>query len=198
MKKRRKRKVNSRVVWACASILVAALLTVAVLFTINYAEKNTYKLVYTEQILRFSNEFQVDPYLVASIIHCESSQRADVVSNKGAVGLMQIMPDTGAWIAEKLKFSDYNEQMLTDPEVNIRLGCWYLNYLSGIFDGNSDYVLIAYNAGPNNLKKWLQSPEYSSDGKLSAIPFKQTENYLNKVKNAYDKYTKLYENELEN
>lgn len=70
-------------------------------------EKRAYKLQYSAEIKEYSREFHVDPYLVAAVIHCESSNRHTVVSRAGAKGLMQIMPDTGFWIAEKLGEEDF-------------------------------------------------------------------------------------------
>ena len=72
-------------------------------------EKRAYKLQYSAEIKRYSREFDIDPDLVAAIIHCESSNRHTVVSRAGAKGLMQIMPDTGFWIAEKLGEEDYRK-----------------------------------------------------------------------------------------
>jgi len=112
------------------------------------------------------------------------------------VGLMQIMPDTGAWIAGKIDMTNYNEEMLKNADVNIRLGCWYLRYLTDRFGGVRNHVLAAYNAGPGNLKKWLENDDYSRDGVLVNIPFQETSSYVERVERAYEKYKKLYDKEL--
>lgn len=180
--------------------LVAAAATLALVlcaFWLNdYMEKRKYRLDYPEQIKRCSAEFSLDPYLVAAIIHCESGNRAGIVSPKGAVGLMQIMPDTGAWIAEKVEFADYTEAMLKDPDINIRLGCWYLQYLTDRFGGVRGHILAAYNAGPGNVQKWLEDEDRSQDGVLVNIPFSETSGYVEKVERAHEKYKKLYADEL--
>lgn len=178
-----------------AAVLLAALVFCA--FWLNeYMEKRKYRLEYPAQILSSSAEFGLDPYLVAAVIHCESGNRPAVVSAKGAVGLMQIMPDTGGWIAEKLGIASFSEAMLTDPAVNIRLGCWYLRYLTDRFGGVRSHALAAYNAGPGNLKKWLEDDAYSQDGLLVDIPFEETSSYVERVERAYEKYKKLYAQEL--
>ncbi|MDR0841531.1 MAG: lytic transglycosylase domain-containing protein [Christensenellaceae bacterium] len=159
-------------------------------------EKRKYKLEYKEQILRYAEEFTVDPYLVAAMIHCESGNAAQATSPRGAMGLMQIMPDTGAWIAEKLGVTPFETDMLYDPDVNIRFGCWYLNYLLNKFEGVRRHAVIAYNAGPGNLAKWLGDDALAVDGKLVSIPFAETETYIDRVENAYAKYKKLYAEEL--
>ncbi|MEG1548162.1 MAG: lytic transglycosylase domain-containing protein [Clostridia bacterium] len=176
--------------------VLALVLIVMTYFAGRVLEKRSYALHYAPEIITYADEYGLDRYLVAAVIHCESGNRRDVISSKGAVGLMQIMPDTGVWVAQKLELSDYDTQKLTDPAVNIRIGCWYLAYLIDKYDANMVHVIAAYNAGPGNIDKWLADEEHSTDGVLDAIPFKQTEDYVNKIQRAYEKYKQLYEKEL--
>ena len=196
-KKKRKRRNNKKIIRA----VIVALALLAVLCVLAYylnrvAEKRTYRLLYPDIVMEMSAEYQVDPYLVAAVIHCESSNNKEAVSPVGAMGLMQIMPDTGGWIAEKLELEGFTQQQLFEPELNIRFGCWYLDYLSKKFDGNRTSVLAAYNGGPGNVEKWLADDRYSADGQLTDIPFPETERYIEKVQRAYEKYLNLYEKEL--
>lgn len=158
-------------------------------------EKRKYKLSYSEVIIASAGEFGLDRYLVAAVIHCESGNDPSAVSPRGATGLMQIMPDTGAWIAEKMGM-EYGEGTLYDPAINVRMGCWYLRYLLDKFDGSRTEALAAYNAGPGNVSKWLEDERYSANGELTSIPFPETETYVARVRRAYDKYMELYEEEL--
>ena len=88
-----------------------------------------YPIAYTDLIAQYAAKYEQDPYLVQSIMRCESSNDPDAVSDVGAIGLMQIMPDTGTWIAHKLDLDDvYTEEMLYDPQTNIEFGCWYLRF----------------------------------------------------------------------
>ena len=106
---------------------------------------------------------------------------------------MQIMDSTGEWIAEKLEVDNFNPNMLYEPEINIRFGCWYLNNLLMEF-GDLSLALAAYNGGSGNVTKWLNDPEYSSDGEnLTYIPFKETKKYVDKVSTRYNIYKFLYE-----
>ena len=108
------------------------------------------------------------------------------------MGLMQIMPETGEWIAGKIGIEDFNAEMLEDPEVNIEMGVWYLDYLAERFDGETDTVIAAYNAGHGNVEKWLNDGQYSADGRtLAEIPFEETRNYVKKVNRAYEIYSKI-------
>ncbi len=180
---------------AAAAVCFAVLTAACVILTERF-ERNTYTLTYPDIIIAQSASFGVDPYLAAAVIYCESSGRETIVSGKGAVGLMQIMPKTGAWIAEKLEMNEYSEELLKDPETNIRMGCWYLSYLLKRYDNNRVHALAAYNAGPGNVSKWLEDPAYTQDGQLTEIPFDETAAYVKKVLAAEEKYRELYEDEF--
>jgi len=196
-KKKRKRRNNKKIIRAViVALALLAALCVLAYYLNRVAEKRTYRLLYPDIVMEMSAEYQVDPYLVAAVIHCESSNNKEAVSPVGAMGLMQIMPDTGGWIAEKLELEGFTQQQLFEPELNIRFGCWYLDYLSKKFDGNRTSVLAAYNGGPGNVEKWLADDRYSADGQLTDIPFPETERYIEKVQRAYEKYLTLYKEEL--
>ena len=153
-----------------------------------------YPTAYTEWIAQYAGEYSLDPYLVQSIMRCESSNDPAAVSDAGAIGLMQIMPDTGEWVAHKLDLDDtYTVDQLYDPETSIRFGCWYLHFLQGRFDGDVMEMVAAYNAGHGSVEDWLADPRFSQDGiTLASIPFEQTARYYEKVMTAYEKYTALY------
>ncbi len=193
-KKKKKRRLNLKRFLPALALVLAAI-TVLGYYANRHLEKKTYQLAYKAEIRVSAAEFMLDPYLVAAIIHTESRGDPEAVSHKGAVGLMQIMPATGAWIAEKLAVADYTEATLTSAPDNIRLGCWYLSYLLEKY-GDADNAIAAYNAGPGNVDKWLLDEKYSEDGALTNIPFEETKNYLARVKAAYAKYTELYEDEF--
>ncbi len=168
--------------------LVLVLLVLIVAFLARgFLVYRLYPLEHQQIIAQKSEEYALDPYLVSAVIRAESGFRIAAVSPKGAVGLMQIIPGTGAWIAEKLKMDDYDAEMLTDPHVNIEFGCWYLNYLYGRFSGDEDKMLAAYNAGPNKVDTWIEG------GVLGDIPYPETENYVKTVKRNYYIYKGLYD-----
>ncbi|MGN0792154.1 MAG: lytic transglycosylase domain-containing protein [Christensenellales bacterium] len=196
-KKKRKRRNNKKIIRAVTlSLALLILLCAAAYFLSGVAQRRTYRLLYPDIVTEMAAEYGVDPYLAAAVIHCESSNNKDAVSPVGAVGLMQIMPDTGAWIAEKLEMDDFTEERLFEPEVNVRMGCWYIDYLTDRFHGNMTLVLAAYNAGPGNVQKWLEDERISENGTLTEIPFPETERYIEKVQRAYEKYLTLYKKEL--
>ncbi|HZJ57097.1 MAG TPA: lytic transglycosylase domain-containing protein [Clostridia bacterium] len=157
-------------------------------------QKRIYPLKYEEEILEFSRQYDLDPHLVMGIIWVESKFVPEATSNKDAKGLMQIIPNTGKWIADQIGMDEYDEESLYDPETNIRFGCWYFAYLLGLFDGDVELALASYNGGMGNVKKWLKDDRYSDDGRhLKSIPFKETRDYLERVDDASKQYKKLYE-----
>lgn len=186
MRKKKKRKTLI-VLFVTLAVMFVSLLGLYCYFRILYPMK------YQDLISKYAEGYQLDPYFVSAVIWKESRFQEDVVSSAGAIGLMQVMPETGRWISEKIGLENYSDALLTDPECNIQLGCWYLNYLTDVFQGDLTKILAGYNAGPNRVRTWLEDPEYSSDGTtLEKIPFVETENYVQKVQQSYKIYRLLY------
>lgn len=175
-----------KLVWII--IIVILLINLSMFFV-----KKVYPLKYSESIFYYSNKNNLDPYLVASIIKTESNCNPNAVSNKNATGLMQITPETGKWIAEQMKINDFSVERLHEPELNISMGCWYLDNLRTEFK-DTELVIAAYNAGRGNVQKWLKNSEHSKDGQnLHNIPFEETDKYVKKVKVNYKIYKFLYD-----
>lgn len=176
--------------------IITSIVVIIIIFSVGLFYITTkYPLIYEESMERYSTEYNIDFYLIASIINVESKYDKNAVSKKGAKGLMQISSQTGQWASEVLSIEDYDDDMLFNPETNIKIGSWYLDTLMGEFDNRLDLVLAAYNAGSGNVSKWLCQREYSDDGEnLTNIPFKETEDYLKRVKQNYKVYSKIYGN----
>ena len=152
-----------------------------------------YPLKYEEIIILNSKEYNLSTQLIASVINVESGFKKNEVSTKGAIGLMQIMPTTAIWIAEKLSLDTSNiTENLKDPEFNINLGCYYFKYLIKKFE-DVNTALFAYNAGEGNVINWLKDKRYSTDGKvLNSCPYDETNNYVKKV----NRNIRVYENKI--
>ena len=152
-------------------------------------QRRIYPLRHKEEILEFSRQYDLDPHLIMGIIWVESKFIPEATSNKNAKGLMQIVPNTGKWIADQIGVEEYKDESLYDPETNIRFGCWYFAYLLEFFDGDEDLALASNNGGMGNVMKWLKDIRYSDDGRhLKRIQFKETSDYLERVENAYKQY----------
>jgi len=155
--------------------------------------RTLYPMKYEDTISKYAVEYGLDIYLIAAIIKVESNFDTLARSNKGALGLMQIKASTGKWIGEKLGINDFEEEMLYQPEMNIKMGCWYLNYLLKYYDGNIQLALAAYNGGLGNVNKWLKDERCSEDGvSLKYIPFEETSTYIKKISKAYNIYKRIY------
>ncbi|MBU5455434.1 lytic transglycosylase domain-containing protein [Caproiciproducens sp. MSJ-32] len=169
------------------------------LLIINLYFNISYPLSYKNIIRKYSKQFDVDPYLVAAIINVESNFNKDAISSKDARGLMQISPTTGKWASEVLTIENFTLDRLFEPDVNIMIGTWYINMLSKEFNNDLYLVLAAYNGGSGNVSKWLEDKKYCDDGEnLRKIPFKETEQYVEKVIKNYEIYKKLYDGQFEN
>lgn len=154
-----------------------------------------FPLTYKDEIKRYSETYDLDPFLVSAVIKVESGYNKDAVSNKDAKGLMQIGPTTGKWAADVIGVKNYTSEMLFEPEVNIRFGTWYIRQLKNEFDEDINLVLAAYNAGSGNVSNWLTDERYSEDGEsLNYIPFEETRNYLEKVAFNHKAYSFIYSN----
>lgn len=177
-------------------LIFLLIIFIAILFVLDNAAMRLYPVKYRELVQFYSDEFNIDPYLVLAIIKAESNFRPEAISHKNAKGLMQISERTGKWGADKLQIADYTSKKLFEPETNINIGCWYLSMLYDEFN-DTDLVLAAYNGGSGNVAQWLKDSNLSASGEsLDRIPFKETEQYLIKVKNNYRIYKKLYESEF--
>ena len=137
----------------------------------------------------YSAEYQIDPAFVAAVIKCESNFLPRAVSSADARGLMQIMPDTGVWLAGRLGTPNYTIDRLFEPQLNIQFGAYYLAYLSNHFDGQPVMVAAAYHAGMNNVKLWAL--KYAADQRtlsVDELPMSNTRDYVRKVMDAYAIY----------
>jgi len=152
-----------------------------------------YPLQYEDIILQMSEEYNVTPSLICAVICTESHFIPDAASHAGAVGLMQLTPETFTWAQVRAGVTDQlGEDALTDPATNIRYGTFTLKLLHEMFE-DPTAALAAYNAGQGNVSRWLKDPAYSADGvHLDAIPYEETANYVKKVKNAQTIYKELY------
>ncbi len=152
--------------------------------------KQIYKIEYSQYVSNSSEQFGVPESIIYAVIKTESSFESDAVSPAGAIGLMQITPDTFDWLCSKTG-EDSNTSLLYDPETNIRYGTYYLSLLQHEFVA-WDTVYAAYNAGRSRVKSWLSTEEHNNNGRLKDIPFPETANYVKKVNKAKNIYERLY------
>ena len=141
-----------------------------------------FPLAHNKAITDHAQQQQVDPAWAYAIIRQESAFTSDARSPKGALGLMQIMPSTGKFIAKSLKTRLTNNYQLIDVNTNIRFGINYLNTVMNRFDQNIIVATAAYNAGSSRVKAWLPNDnDQETDQWVELIPYKETRNYVKNV-----------------
>jgi len=160
----------------------------------NYLARFVYPLHYGEIISAEAQKNELEPLLVAAVVWVESGFNKEAQSSKGALGLMQIMPETGFWVAEQIGMEDFTEEKLYDPLVNITIGTWYLRDLFRQFDGNRYAALAAYNGGRGHVSRWLHSGLWDgSRESLGNIPFPETRSFVLRVEQTYRRYQQIYQ-----
>lgn len=148
---------------------------------------------YRSLVVQTSQSLRMSPYLVAAVIRVESGFRPDVVSARGAQGLMQLLPSTAYWIAQKSSPGFRGPLDLKDPRLNIRLGAWYLRYLMNRFHRHTILALAAYNGGPRTVRKWIEQHRLDAqDPRVDDIPFPETRHFVQRVMTYEKVYAAMY------
>jgi soluble lytic murein transglycosylase len=147
-----------------------------------------YPLEYEHIVRGHARQYELDPALVAAVIYRESKFEADAESSEGAIGLMQLLPDTALGIATFTEGTRFRVEDLYDPEINVRYGSFYLRRLLRKYEDTS-LALAAYNAGQANVDGWIVEGE--------GIPFPETREYVDEVLEIRDIYARAYADELE-
>ncbi len=177
-------------------VLIAIILLILILkvFKVeNVILKNLYPIEYSEYVYKYSEQYQVDPLLMFSLIKAESNFNKNGVSSSNAIGLMQLMDSTAQEVAKNTKIEYNSNETLYNPEENIILGIKYFSELMKYYDQNYILALAAYNAGIGNVANWIEKGIIKPDGSdAENIPFKETNNYVRKIISNYKIYKKLY------
>ena len=156
-----------------------------------------YMWPYQNEIVTYARRNNIDPFLVAAVIKNESEFRPGAVSPVGAIGMMQIMPETGEWIARQMGLSDYSIHSLYNPGINIRMGCWYLSELKHEFKDNMLLMMMAYNAGRGNTHGWMNANGWDYNfGEIKDIPYPESKSYVASVLHDRDEYYRLYKDKV--
>ena len=158
--------------------------------------RQSYPLAYGPQVWRLCKKLDLDPMVIFGLMRQESSYHPTIVSPAGAVGVMQIMPGTGAKVAVLSGYGSYSNERLREPEVNIYFGVWYLSRLMARFDGQYPLAIGSYNGGPHNIGRWLRSKHgVGMEEFVEEIPFNETRDYVKKVVRNYGIYLAIYDPE---
>ena len=147
-----------------------------------------YPLRYSTNVRVYASQDHLDPALLAAVIETESKFNATARSDAGAVGLMQLTPNTAKGIAQYTGGSRFRISDLTNPDINMRYGAWYLGHLLNRYHGNETLALAAYNAGEDNVDRWQREHV--------GIQFDETRDYVDKVERLKKIYRRTYASQL--
>ncbi len=149
-----------------------------------------YPFAYQELIKTWSQERRLNPLLVTALIRQESRFMPTIRSSADAVGLMQLIPGTGALVAQKLNLKQYT---LENPNDNVKLGTWLLDSTHQQYNNNSLLAVASYNAGSGKVSTWLQGRgAIDPDEFVESIPYEETKDYVKQVFGNYWNYLRLY------
>jgi soluble lytic murein transglycosylase len=149
-----------------------------------------YPFPFMEAIDSWAKQRQINPMLVTALIRQESRFEPKIESAVGAIGLMQVMPETADWIASKIGLQKY---VMSNPNDNLKLGTWYLDYTHHEYNDNSLFAVASYNAGPGSIADWIDRFGFRDpDQFVEQIPFSETKDYVESVFENYWNYMRLY------
>lgn len=174
-----------------ASILLVLYVMILIMVAYNCGMVFAYPKKYDYIVQSVCKQFDIDESTFYALINVESSFNSNAKSHAGAIGLTQLLPSTAEYICVKNNV-DYASIDLYDPKDNLYVGAMYLRYLIDKFD-TTYTALCAYNAGETVVRAWLKDTRYSYDQiSLYNIPYKETQNYIKKIKNNEKIYKDFY------
>jgi soluble lytic murein transglycosylase len=157
-----------------------------------YLQRLAYPTYFSDLVISEARAQKLDPMLLYALIRQESLFEPSAGSRAGARGLMQVIPDTGDYVAGLTGWDEYSHEDLWKPYVNVFFGAWYFAKMLKMFDGNLFAALAAYNAGPGNAIRWYQAVPDDVDLLIEAIDLKETRYYVETVYEQYAMYTAIY------
>lgn len=165
------------------------IIVLLILFISNNIDTWLYPIKYEKEINKYCATYNVERELVQAVIREESKFKEKALSDSGAMGLMQIMPETGDWISYTLHEKPGD---LYEVDRNIRYGTWYLAELANEFGDNKVLALAAYNAGRGTVWNWIEEYAWDKDfDEIDKIPYSETRDYVKRVLKSYKKYKEL-------
>jgi soluble lytic murein transglycosylase len=154
-----------------------------------------YPAHYADLILPLAERHDYDPRLQFALVRQESLFESIARSTAAAQGLSQVIPDTGAWIAQRLAWPDFTNDDLFKPYVGLNFGAYYLSEQLRNFDGQVHAALAAYNAGPGNAARWAETAGADHDRFFDTVDFTETRLYIERIYEGFNAYRHLYGSE---
>ena len=173
MKERIKRDAKAKIKFALIALCFIGFIFILCLVTARTAIRVLYPMKYEEIVIKYCEEYGVNEALAFAVIETESGFDPQAESEAGAIGLMQMLPETFEWLQSKTGES-YETKMLKDEEISVKYGIYFLSILKEEFKSD-ETVLAAYHAGMGKVSEWLSDSDISDDGiTLKKIPYSDT------------------------
>lgn len=176
-------------------VIMILVVTILIILFKDKLLKIMYPKTYSEIVSTYAEEYNVEENLIYAVIKAESNFDSNAVSNREAIGLMQIVEETAIDVANQNKIDVDTENIteeLLDIDNNINIGTKYLSILLTQY-GNMEIALAAYNAGIGTVNNWIEKQVIQADGSdIENIPYKETNNYVRKILRDYRVYNELY------
>lgn len=185
-----RRRIGRRGAWFASLVAAVLLLTAA---TSRPVLRLFFPIRHASLIAEAARTYRLDPHLLAGLVRVESAFNPYARSPKGALGLMQLMPETANWIASQRGVPRPDPAELVKPRVNIDYGAWYFRVLLDDFHGDVILALAAYNSGWGRVRGWLGAGAWSGrPDEIDQIPFPETRSYVRRVLATWKWYERLY------
>jgi len=191
-----RRRRQARLALTFFAVVALGALVLRPLFTSAVHKLTALPLTHADVIRAQAQAKHLDPSLIAGVIYAESKFN-DSTSSAGALGMMQLLPSTADFIAQRSGGTRFTTADLATPAINIAYGSWYLRYLLNRYGGDEVLALAAYNGGMGNVDRWVA--EAGAQGhrlRVSDIPFPETRAYVQRVLDARARYRRTYAAEL--
>lgn len=191
-----RRRRQARLALTFFAVVALGALVLRPLFTSAVHKLTALPLTHADVIRAQAQDKHLDPSLIAGVIYAESKFN-DSTSSAGALGMMQLLPSTADFIAQRSGGTRFTTADLATPAINIAYGSWYLRYLLDRYGGDEVLALAAYNGGMGNVDRWVA--EAGAQGhrlRVSDIPFPETRAYVQRVLDARQRYRRTYAGEL--
>ncbi len=192
--RRRRRRLLLRLLVPVAVVIIAfgVYWLVSARAVVPGLSERMYPIHYREGIARVAERYELDPYLVAAVVRAESNYDPGAVSHAGAIGLMQLMPDTADWVTGLASWEGIENPVLTDPDDNLELGACYLAYLMGLFSDDERAAVASYNAGQGSVDAWLATGDRGGGLQLTDIPYDETREFVERVEHFRTLYIRVH------
>lgn len=177
------------------TVIIILVIVILIILFKDKLLKIMYPKTYSEIISVYAEKYNVEENLIYAVIKAESNFDSNAVSNREAIGLMQIVEETAIDVANQNQIDVDTENIteeLLDIDNNINIGTKYLSTLLAQY-GNMEIALAAYNAGIGTVNNWIEKQIIQADGSdIENIPYKETNNYVRKILRDYRVYNELY------